>query len=561
MRKAQGCHSCRDRHLKCVRQAGSARCDKCIDTGRECVIGMTIRFRPVTSVRDRAHGDKAQRHSFSYADSQVWVRTPSVTFAPPARTLEELDAEMDVEEERRRSGLDVEKASRTEATDRSIEGLSPATIEPSSMSGGPDPVRKPFDAVQPNHLPAAGLRSILDAHHDGRQDLSLDVGDQLPAISPSAFFGTLSALHDPLTIWPIRNREEARYFHHYVQHLGPWVDVCDENLHFGREVPRRAANYPVLSNAIMAVSARHLSRSSNTQDTASAKYMSKCLRILIPLLDDPVGVLDENLVAAIVILRLYEEMDDDDEKHHLDGGKNLLNSIAHFIPASGLGEAASWIFLRQAIYVSLTTGQPLDIDLNNYLASTSFHRDDAGSWANRMVWIFAKVLDFAFQQNDIPTAQKWTSLHDEVDAWNVAKPWHFQPLWMGELGAAEESPFPPIWMSSPAHGIGQQHYALSKIVLATSDPRKIKLGFGTLEARKAAETIILANLRVVIGLSLGSGEIPATMFHACHILCACGSYLESAADRQAAVAFLIMVEQKIAWRTGRIIAALRQQWK
>lgn len=87
------------------------------------------------------------------------------------------------------------------------------------------------------------------------------------------------------------------------------VDCCDEKYHFATEVPQRALNYPVIANAILALASRHLARVSGSEDIKSAEYMSECLRIMIPVLDDPLGALDENLLAAIVILRLYEEMD------------------------------------------------------------------------------------------------------------------------------------------------------------------------------------------------------------------------------------------------------------
>ena len=74
-------------------------------------------------------------------------------------------------------------------------------------------------------------------------------------------------------------------------------------------VPQRAANYPVLMNAILALSSRSLSRVNGTEDVDSPRYLTQCLEILIPVLDDPLESLDENLLAAIVILRLYEEAD------------------------------------------------------------------------------------------------------------------------------------------------------------------------------------------------------------------------------------------------------------
>ena len=62
-------------------------------------------------------------------------------------------------------------------------------------------------------------------------------------------------------------------------------------------------------NAILASASRHIAWISKVEDTESGKYHDKCLQILIPLLDNPVNVLDDNLFAAMVVLRQYEEYD------------------------------------------------------------------------------------------------------------------------------------------------------------------------------------------------------------------------------------------------------------
>lgn len=85
-------------------------------------------------------------------------------------------------------------------------------------------------------------------------------------------------------------------------------DSCDKFHHFGKEIPKRAAYHPVLRYAIFAVSSRHLCLLRGKKDDESHKHVSKCLRILIAALEDPLGHLDENLLAAVILLRTHEEM-------------------------------------------------------------------------------------------------------------------------------------------------------------------------------------------------------------------------------------------------------------
>lgn len=125
--------------------------------------------------------------------------------------------------------------------------------------------------------------------------------------------------------------------------------------------------------------------------------------------------------------------------------------MAQFASSGGLREAASWVFLRQDIYVALTLGQPSGIHLDNYKGSSSFHNSDAGAWANRMVFTFAKVLSYALLPDGALASTQWSRLEEEVEAWSTARPWHFEPLWFRESGG-DDSPFPECLMSHPAHG-------------------------------------------------------------------------------------------------------------
>ena len=101
--------------------------------------------------------------------------------------------------------------------------------------------------------------------------------------------------------------------------------MCDADRHFGLVVPQRAKNCPALLNAIYTASARHLSRLDQYRKDNELKYLgnrlpelqietaieyhTRCIEHLAVVSHDPDAVFDENLLAASVILRLYEEID------------------------------------------------------------------------------------------------------------------------------------------------------------------------------------------------------------------------------------------------------------
>jgi len=69
-----------------------------------------------------------------------------------------------------------------------------------------------------------------------------------------------------------------------------------------------AASDSTLLDAILAVSAKHMSLNGKFDRYASDKYQRRCLEKLIPALNDQKSLLDENLFAATIILRLLDEM-------------------------------------------------------------------------------------------------------------------------------------------------------------------------------------------------------------------------------------------------------------
>ncbi len=74
-------------------------------------------------------------------------------------------------------------------------------------------------------------------------------------------------------------------------------------------IPYRARYCDTLFNAIMALSAQHLRCTSKYDAYVSAQYYQACLETLIPALNSQEVTMDDDLLAATVILRLFEEYD------------------------------------------------------------------------------------------------------------------------------------------------------------------------------------------------------------------------------------------------------------
>lgn len=181
-------------------------------------------------------------------------------------------------------------------------------------------VATPTEIVQPIHHVSPTLHS-----HAITPEQPIDsVGREADYYTPS-----LSAFNLSPHVWPLQEEEEAQLLRYFITELSASFDLCDPYKHFGLVAPQRAAECPTLLNAIFAASAKHLSRVSNYSPLIADRYHDRCIKHLIPMLDDDAAVFDENLMAATVILRYLEEIEGKSFLAHPSG--NLPNSDLSFL--------------------------------------------------------------------------------------------------------------------------------------------------------------------------------------------------------------------------------------
>jgi hypothetical protein len=106
---------------------------------------------------------------------------------------------------------------------------------------------------------------------------------------------------------------DAKLLCYFVDRIARRFDMSDPARHFATILPRRAAVCPTLMNAMVALSARYMGRTTDLDQYYSTRYYDKCIETLRPSLYDDTALRDENLFAAIVLLRTFEEVE----------GKNL----------------------------------------------------------------------------------------------------------------------------------------------------------------------------------------------------------------------------------------------
>ncbi|KAI4852682.1 hypothetical protein E4T44_01332 [Aureobasidium sp. EXF-8845] len=361
---------------------------------------------------------------------------------------------------------------------------------------------------------------------------------------------------------------EARLLRHFANHLAISFDLTDSSCHFRNVVPQRAMNDPILMNAILAASARHLSRISGGDPYIADKYHQKCIQHLIPMLNDEAAVLDENLLASTVILRFLEEIDVPlSGKLHSDGAGHLIGAHA-FISAQeisavsgGLRLAAFWVGLRQEIYVAFVNQRSMILPLQHCNVDRSFGAADEGTWANRIIVHCAETIQWCFglREHERSTAQFEELLRYAGD-WLKLKPSCYTPIYYRNADADSNAVFPEVVYLSDAAVTGIQHYHLTLILLRAYDPTIPKLGARRATALREMDNEIRYHTKMLCGLALSNSSTPPNFVTASMAVTMAGDKFIDAKEQEACIRILEICEVEHGWSTITAQEDLKEAW-
>ncbi|KAF6823501.1 arca-like protein [Colletotrichum plurivorum] len=400
-----------------------------------------------------------------------------------------------------------------------------------------------------------------------RLDLGSEISRDFPnihlALEPiDANFDDALAPHDrtyvETPLWPLRDRQEAFLYRYFVDSLAPLFDLCDSNRHFARVVPKRAVYCPTLLNAMFAAASKRLSRTMGVDAVIADRYHQRCLRSLIPALSSSTAVVDDNLLAAVVILRFTEEVDIGSMtlESHLMGTRILLAAQANAADFSSLRLSAFWLALRQEIYMAFVHTRPVH---PNFFPSIRriLERDvadDTGAdcaYANRVISTCAACLSHCYGQEN-HHGKTYAELKQDLDDWWRQKPWYFEPMW-----ANQDSGFlPEEQYITDAAVTGLQHYHLSRMLLIAHNPKVARLG----TAFRAMEEELKQTVRIICGLAVANERTAPAYVNACISLAMAGDRFTDRKEQEELYRILLKTDRRLGWPTHAARAQLREAW-
>ncbi|OCL02702.1 hypothetical protein AOQ84DRAFT_348764 [Glonium stellatum] len=348
-----------------------------------------------------------------------------------------------------------------------------------------------------------------------------------------------------------------RYF---VENLASSFDLCDPDRHFALVVPQRAAVCPTLLNAILAASARHLSRVSDFDSYVADRYHQECLKHLIPMLNETTAIMDENLLAATVILRFLEEVEvpisGADTQSHLLGTHVFISAQERSTVIGGLRQAAFWVGLRQEVYMAFVNQRSILPALEHCNTNRSFDPTDDCTWANRIIVLCADVLRYCFGDGEHSVSSYNQLLKYSTD-WMTYKPSSFTPIFYRE--PKEGNIFPEIWLLSDSVVTGLQHYHLARILLTAHNPKVPRLGPGQRAALQLMDEEIKNDVRMLCGMAESNNQLHPNYVTACMAIAMTGDRFTDRQEQEALMQILLKTEEH-AWPTSTAQTHLKEAW-
>jgi len=330
-----------------------------------------------------------------------------------------------------------------------------------------------------------------------------------------------------------------------------------------------------------------------TEDTA-LKYHNACIAYLIKLSSDQVHVRDEDLLAAAVILRYYEEIDtsftgEDSETflhtfqifvkaqanpyyYILDegGSPEYLRPGTDRVRENALAYLKSFqhasfrVALRQETTIAFLKQRAVRLPLETWSILQGFDAAEDFIWSDRHLYHCANVLQFCFGSETVPgktQVERWNELKRFEIEWDRAKPLSFSPIHYQEPDRMKGGCLPQIWYMAGVHVSGLLSLDLARILLTVYNPNIPRIGPGVTAAQKRIIEEVHDIVIRVCGTALSNPDSQPAMVQAYMAIAVCGEYFSDPTEQHALLDILTRLEAEHGWPTGKTATELKREWR
>ncbi|KAK1982715.1 hypothetical protein LZ30DRAFT_624803 [Colletotrichum cereale] len=353
-------------------------------------------------------------------------------------------------------------------------------------------------------------------------------------------------------------------FQNFVQHISRWMDLFEPKRSFGTLVPQLAMRNVGLMNAILALSARHLSLGTRSDEidmqdpNGALRYYYKTLHHIQEAMQYDTYKTSLELLATSSIVSAYEMLDGSrqDWERHLKGVFCIQRSQGIHGDSLGLKQAVWWAWLCQDVWAAFrekrrpfTFWRPL----------RSLDELDPHELAARSVYLFAQVVSFcsdeeieAGKSDPIARIAAAEKLKDMLKNWRRHLTAEFQPL---PFASSPYDIFEPIWINPPAFAVATQVYYCSQILLLMHVPV-----LGGLEQYTQQRRWLMEYVKRVCGIGMTLADYPSSIMSS-QCLFIAGLPLENSGERNTILKMLEGCRNRSGWPIKPLGEELKVRWR
>lgn len=328
-------------------------------------------------------------------------------------------------------------------------------------------------------------------------------------------------------------------------------------------------------------------------DGQAIKYQNASIAYLKVLCNHPEHVQDEDLLAATVILRYYEEFD---ASLGGEGAETVMRPFQLFITAQARptflsqiqygsldfsipGTYASMrseleiylrsyqhavfrIALRQECTRAFMKQQPIGLDLQLWSVLQGFDEAEDFVWADRHLYHLASVLQFCFDDDNRGQhhSRRWDELRQFEVLWEENKPFSFAAIHYKKPDRSAGEVLPEIWYLAEVHALATQYLDLSRILLAVYNPTIPRLGPGAALAHKKTSAKIRTAVLQLCGIAVSLPKCETALVQACMAIALCGEHISDILEQQVLIGLLSQLQEDYGLETGSTVQSLQQSW-
>ncbi|ETN39661.1 uncharacterized protein HMPREF1541_05887 [Cyphellophora europaea CBS 101466] len=297
---------------------------------------------------------------------------------------------------------------------------------------------------------------------------------------------------------PLLKPREVQYLQHYIDFVGPFLDLFDSHQHFTTDVLRLAlrnegllksilalaashkSTYPVESQKILSVDSLLLgdqaSRPQKSDRELAVEYYYETLGYLSQAMRIPGYAHSQEILANAVLISWFEAFESDSSQNwerHLKGVFWIQRSQDVNGESAGTPGAIWWSWLRQDLWAAFRNGRrPLTIHVPTKLVN-QLSPDEL---ACRALFLQARVVSYAsIEAHETADLEQRMAEGNELlsllEGWRNAAPQNTLQLDVA-FQSASKSAYPPVWIHPPIFAAAMQAYNSAKILLLLNQPSR-----------------------------------------------------------------------------------------